>query len=1049
MIAARTYASRTGPAAGLLAQVLLLAVLATTAGLGVAGGLAGAACALAVAAALAVGLERRTGERLGPASWVTLARATLAVGVAALAVDALAHDPPAALVVALAAVALVLDLVDGAVARRTGTATALGARFDGEVDALLILALCVYVAPAHGAWVLAGGAARYAFAAGEWLAPWMRAPLPRRLWRRVAAATQGVVLTVAAAGVLPHGVTQAVLAAALLLLAASFADSVRWGCGGPGTSRRASPSRRERAAAAPGPPAARCARPAPWCSPCSPSCSPGPPRSRRSSRAASRSARSRGSRSSSWSRRAGRPAARPPAPRARRDGGRVLSVLLLVTILDLGFFTAFDRPFRPVDDSGYLGIGIETLRDGAGRSYADLVVAGAALLGAVLLAIPVLALLRVTRVAADHRPVILRAAAVLGVLWVVLRVAGAPVASSSAASLAVREVHLVRTGLADRAVLARQIAHDRFRATPGDRLLTGLRGKDVLLVFVESYGRVAVQGSSFSPGVDAVAASRHRRSCAPPGFSARSAFLTSPTFGGMSWLAHSTLQSGLWVDGQQRYDELVASDRLTLTAAFGDAGWRTVSDMPGQPPGVAAGLDVLRLRPVLRPPQRRLPRSRRSAPPPMPDQYTLAALQRRELAPRDRAPVMAEIDLVSSHAPWTRIAPPDRRGTRSATARSSTGCPPAGRPRRCRLSATPHGRGAYGQSIEYSLSTLVSFVRRYGDDNTVLVVLGDHQPATTVSGHGAEPRRPDLRHRPRPEGAAADRDLGLAGRPAARPAGPGVADGRVPRPVPHRVRLDPGDGLTVRRDDRAWFDETLRRARVAAYAPGEFVGQESFMTAGEIRALALRSGIARGVAVLDLCCGVAGPGRFVTQELGCDYLGVDASASALAVARSRAGDLPCRFTVGQVPALPAGSFDVVLLLETMLAFEDKGAVLRAVAAALRPGGRFAFTLEAGAPLTAAEREAMPAADTVWPAPLTEVAALLEAAGLVLTWQEDHSAAHRTTAGALADAYAADGAHIAAQLGRRALDDLLAAHRLWIDWLRAGRVRKLALVAQRA
>ncbi|WP_228430793.1 CDP-alcohol phosphatidyltransferase family protein [Baekduia soli] len=156
MIAARAHASRTGPAAGLLAQVLLLAVLAGTAGLGVAGCLAGSACALAVAAALACGLARRPGERLGPASWVTLARATLAVGVAALAVDALAHDPPVAVVVALAAVALVLDLVDGAVARFSGTATTLGARFDGEVDALLILALCVYVAPAYGAWVLAG-----------------------------------------------------------------------------------------------------------------------------------------------------------------------------------------------------------------------------------------------------------------------------------------------------------------------------------------------------------------------------------------------------------------------------------------------------------------------------------------------------------------------------------------------------------------------------------------------------------------------------------------------------------------------------------------------------------------------------------------------------------------------------------------------------------------------------------------------------------------------------------------------------------------------------
>jgi SAM-dependent methyltransferase len=252
----------------------------------------------------------------------------------------------------------------------------------------------------------------------------------------------------------------------------------------------------------------------------------------------------------------------------------------------------------------------------------------------------------------------------------------------------------------------------------------------------------------------------------------------------------------------------------------------------------------------------------------------------------------------------------------------------------------------------------------------------------------------------------------------------------------------------VRQDDRAPFDRALHRARLSAYPPGEFVGQESFMTAGEIRALAARVGIGPGVEVLDLCCGVAGPGRFLTRELGCDYLGVDASASAVAIARERTGDLPCRFAVAQIPPLPAGCFDVVLLLETMLAFDDKDALLRGIAAALRPGGRFAFTLEEGRPLTAAERAAMPDAATVWLTPLDEMAASLERAGLVLAWQEDHSRAHRATAHALADAFAADADDIAAQIGRRALDDLLAAHRLWIEWLDAGRVRKFTLVVER-
>src|SRR5207245_143771 len=106
-------------------------------------------------------------------------------------------------------------------------------------------------------------------------------------------------------------------------------------------------------------------------------------------------------------------------------------------------------------------------------------------------------------------------------------------------------------------------------------------------------------------------------------------------------------------------------------------------------------------------------------------------------------------------------------------------------------------------------------------------------------------------------------------------------------------------------------------------------------------------------SVLDLCCGVAGPGRFITRELGCAYLGVDVSPSAIAIARERARDLPCDFAVARVPPVPPGPFDVVLLLETMLAFPEKGLLVDGVSRALIAGGRFAFTLEEGPPLTPA------------------------------------------------------------------------------------------------
>jgi SAM-dependent methyltransferase len=252
----------------------------------------------------------------------------------------------------------------------------------------------------------------------------------------------------------------------------------------------------------------------------------------------------------------------------------------------------------------------------------------------------------------------------------------------------------------------------------------------------------------------------------------------------------------------------------------------------------------------------------------------------------------------------------------------------------------------------------------------------------------------------------------------------------------------------VRQDQRAPFLAGLQQVREAAYPAGEYVGQESFMRAAEIRRLARRAGIGPGVSVLDLCCGVAGPGRLIVAELGCSYLGVDSSASAVEIARGLAGDLPCRFERAEVPPLPDGRFDVVLLLETMLAFPDKRALLAEVASVLGRGGRFAFTLEEGPPLTPGERARMPDADTVWLVELAEMALLLREAGLTVTWQEEWSAAHAATATALLREFRAGAGTIARQIGSPALTELIAAHELWSDWLARSRVRKFALVAEK-
>jgi ubiquinone/menaquinone biosynthesis C-methylase UbiE len=241
---------------------------------------------------------------------------------------------------------------------------------------------------------------------------------------------------------------------------------------------------------------------------------------------------------------------------------------------------------------------------------------------------------------------------------------------------------------------------------------------------------------------------------------------------------------------------------------------------------------------------------------------------------------------------------------------------------------------------------------------------------------------------------------------------------------------------------------SLERARAAAFPAGEYVGQESFMRAGEIRTLARRAGVSRGMSVLDLCCGVAGPGRMITAESGCRYLGVDHSARALAIARELASNLPCRFEQAHVPPLPEGRFEVVLLLETMLAFPDKRALAGEVARVLEPGGRFAFTVEEGRWLTEQERALMPGADTVWPIQLAKLTGVLHDAGLTVTWQLEYSSSHQATAAALLRSYRADTLQIAGQIGTRATADLITSHELWSDWLGSGRVRKFALVAEK-
>jgi hypothetical protein len=257
----------------------------------------------------------------------------------------------------------------------------------------------------------------------------------------------------------------------------------------------------------------------------------------------------------------------------------------------------------------------------------------------------------------------------------------------------------------------------------------------VLVVFVESYGRIAVEGGSFSPGIrDLLDDGTDTLRAA--GFSSRSGFLTSPTFAGISWLAHATLHSGLWIDTQQRHDQLLSSDRFTLAGAFGRAGWRTVVDVPSNrdpwDEGRAFyGLDEDYDRHDV---GYEGPKFGFAA---MPDQYTLAAFERLELGP-GHAPVMAEIDLVTSHEPWTPL-PPLLPWGEVGDGSVYDGMPADGPAAADVVGDTDKVRDLYAESIEYSLSALISFVTTFHaqDPNLVLLLVGDHQPASIVTGPDA------------------------------------------------------------------------------------------------------------------------------------------------------------------------------------------------------------------------------------------------------------------------------------------------------------------------
>lgn len=419
----------------------------------------------------------------------------------------------------------------------------------------------------------------------------------------------------------------------------------------------------------------------------------------------------------------------------------LLAVGVIFTCADMATFKVFARPFNPLFD-GYLLVNGMNLLDGTiGR-------AGALVIAVLLLFVVLLIVLGAFWILGRVRQLLLvsvrTSAVVLAVglvLWVLFFFVGSPFAAMKFYQHLSAHTHDMLTTAADMKLFRAQLDKSDDSVRADENVLALLRDKNVLVIFVESYGRTVLDNPEFAPHIRPLLA-RTSEELAKKGFAVRSGFLTSPTLGGLSWLAHGTAMSGLWIDNQIRYNSLMMSERPTLNRVFNTAGWRTVAVMPAitmdWPEGNYYGYDQIYDA-----------HNFGYAGKPfnwvtMPDQYTLAAFHARELATQSSSatptPVMAEIALISSHAPWTPIPQLiDWNAVGDGTvfnAQAISGDNPEDVWRE-----TARIRLQFRLAIEYALETIASYVVNYGDDNMVVLVLGDHQPAPIVTGETGDIKR--------------------------------------------------------------------------------------------------------------------------------------------------------------------------------------------------------------------------------------------------------------------------------------------------------------------
>nr|WP_272213679.1 sulfatase-like hydrolase/transferase [Marinicella sp. W31]MDC2879635.1 alkaline phosphatase [Marinicella sp. W31] len=413
-----------------------------------------------------------------------------------------------------------------------------------------------------------------------------------------------------------------------------------------------------------------------------------------------------------------------------------VGIILFLKLGDIGVQSAFQRRFNPYLDLRIFADGWNVFSGTIGGLAAALAVTGAIVLFLGILAVFFLSQFYLARLSSKQtRSPVLVFAALLAVglaLWATGAATGTRIyADTRASGYLVARIQSVTQAMKDMQSFDRSLAETE--ALPeANTLFRGVRGRDVVLIFIESYGRSAVEDPRYAPliGPRLEAVETELKEA---GFSTASGWSWSPTIGGLSWLAHGTFLSGLWVDNQARYDRLMMSDRKSLNRLFREAGWRTAAVMPAitmdWPESAYYGYDTIFAAADL---------GYRGEPfnwVTMPDQYTLTAFDRLVRHDGDDRPVMAEIALISSHAPWTPVAElidwADVGDGSVFDEQATSGDPPA-----VVWADRERVRRQYIATIDYSLQTVGDYIARFGED-AVFIVLGDHQPAPLITGPDA------------------------------------------------------------------------------------------------------------------------------------------------------------------------------------------------------------------------------------------------------------------------------------------------------------------------